>query len=164
MAFIGEGDDLANHLWRPVEPQMRGGVLCRGPAALRRTGGRHRSVFARLQRRHAREEDVACGKEGERTAGQDGRAASAWDFSGYPDACSSTSSCETDAGFEVRRWRSTHAGNRAGEWRFPYPAQAAATKPRANVPTSAPATEGAKGILRPAGDFSAAAHPTRAAR
>ena len=90
-------------------------VLCRGLAALRRTGRRHRSVFERLQRRHAREEDVACGKEGKRTAGQDGHAASAWDFSGYPDACSSTSSCETGAGFEVRRWRSTHAGNRAGE-------------------------------------------------
>jgi hypothetical protein len=47
---------------------------------------------------------------------------------------------------------------------FRYPAQTAATKPRANVPISDPAIEGAKGILRPAGDFSAAAHPTRAAR
>ena len=32
----------------------RGGFLCRGLAALRRTGRRHRSVFERLQRRHAR--------------------------------------------------------------------------------------------------------------
>src|SRR5258707_6750850 len=29
MAFIGESDDLANHLWRPVEAQMRGGAFGR---------------------------------------------------------------------------------------------------------------------------------------
>src|SRR6202167_4560369 len=31
MAFIGEGDDLADHLWCPVEAQMRGGALDRFP-------------------------------------------------------------------------------------------------------------------------------------
>ena len=31
MAFIGEGDDLANHLWRPVQAQMRGDPLSRFP-------------------------------------------------------------------------------------------------------------------------------------
>src|ERR1700688_3279878 len=29
MAFIGESDDLPNHLWRPVEAQMRGRALGR---------------------------------------------------------------------------------------------------------------------------------------
>src|SRR4029077_16788394 len=31
MAFLGESDDLANHLRRPVEPQMRGGAVGRFP-------------------------------------------------------------------------------------------------------------------------------------